>query len=414
MSDASPFLAPRECDHPYTISEINEGIAAVIEAGNTLVWIEGEISNWKPSSSGHCYFRLKDAASQIPAVLWRSSVLELQFQPADGMAVTAIASIRVYQRGGYYQLDVHRMQPLGQGALHAAFLKLKARLEREGLFDPSFKKPLPQSISRIGVVTSKNGAAIRDIVRVVSSRAPQTNIVLCDVAVQGDAAAGQIAEALAALNVYGNVDCIIVGRGGGSMEDLQAFNEEIVARAIFASKIPVISAVGHEIDFTIADFVADVRAATPSAAAQLVAIDSEDAQRLFSVIADRFSSVFSRYLSTTAQYYRGLKRHSAFRKPWRLFLESQQQADEVQHRFQRAILHTLEERTVRLATAAKQLSALSPLAVLSRGYSVVSKDDGTVVHSAKQVAAGERVNLRFSQGKASGVIEEVSCDGTCI
>jgi exodeoxyribonuclease VII large subunit len=410
MSDAVAFLSPGECEHPYTISEINAGIASVIEAGNTLVWLEGEISNWKPSSSGHCYFRLKDADSQIPAVLWRSTASELQFRPADGLAVLAIASIRVYQRGGYYQLDVHRMQPLGRGALHTAFLALKAKLEREGLFDPAHKRTLPPSITRIGVVTSGSGAALRDIVRVVSSRAPQTDIVLCDTAVQGESAPARIVEALASLNDYGRVDCIIAGRGGGSMEDLQAFNEEVVARAIFASTIPVISAVGHEIDFTIADFVADVRAATPSAAAELAVADREDTRRLFSFITDRFSSAFSRYITTINHTCKILRQHSAFRKPWRFFLESQQQCDDLQHRMKQATLHMLNEHTASLASAAKQLSALSPLAVLSRGYSVVSKDNGTVVRNANQVTTGERVQLRFSQGKATGTIEETSTD----
>lgn len=404
MSNLSAFCAPRECEHPYTISEINAGIAAIIEAGNTLVWVEGEISTWKPASSGHCYFRLKDETSQIPAVVWRQAASELTFSPADGMAVMAIASIRVYERGGYYQLDIHRMQPLGQGALHAAFLKLKARLEREGLFDPSFKKPLPLSISRIGVVTSKNGAALRDIVRVISSRAPQTEIVLADVAVQGDAAAPQIARAIGMFNEYGQVDCLIVGRGGGSAEDLQAFNEEIVARAIFASKIPIISAVGHEIDFTIADFTADIRAATPSAAAELAVIDSQDARRHVMQLSTRFGTAFSRYVLSASSGYRRLSTSRAFRKPWRLYLEMQQRCDENGRALKESLLRVLTSKTAQLASLGKQLDALSPLAVLARGYSVVSKADTTVVRSAHQVDKGETVTLQFAQGKAQAQI----------
>ncbi|MBN1308568.1 MAG: exodeoxyribonuclease VII large subunit [Chitinispirillaceae bacterium] len=407
MSDSFAFLPPRECERPYTVSEINDGIATIIEAGNTLLWIEGEISNWRPSSSGHCYFRLKDASSQIPAVIWRSTARELQVKPADGMAVMAIASLRVYQRGGYYQLDVHRMQPLGQGALSIAFQRLKAKLEREGLFDVSFKKPLPDSIRRIGVITSKNGAAIRDIVRVVGSRAPQTEIVLFDVAVQGDQAAKQIATALRDCNDYGRIDCIIVGRGGGSIEDLWAFNEEIVARAIFASKIPVISAVGHEIDFTIADFVADLRAPTPSAAAETAVGDREEKQRVLSLVSERFIAAFIRRFHTAHRDYFRLLRHGAFRKPWRLFLELQQLLDDLRRRLQQATARSLRQRSMRLSAAAGQLHALNPLSVLARGYSVVSKEDGTVVRAAQQLAAGEAVRMRFAAGEARGRIEKV-------
>ena len=402
------FAAPRDCDRPYTVSEINGGIASVIESGNTLVWVEGEISGWRPSSSGHIYFRLKDAGSQIPAVVWRSTAFDLKFRPSDGMAVMAIASIRVYQRGGYYQLDVHRMQPVGEGALHIAFQKLKAKLEREGLFDATFKKPLPASIRRIGVITSKNGAAIRDIVRVTASRAPQTEIILRDVPVQGDAAATQIARAIELFNsLEPPVDCLIVGRGGGSMEDLWAFNEEIVARAIFASKIPVISAVGHEIDFTIADFVADVRAATPSAAAEIAVEDSDDQQRQLAVIADRFSKGFIRKLHASQDQLLRLRRHSALRKPWRMFMESQQETDDLRHRSRQLFLQLMQQRTLRLTAAAKQLGSLNPLSVLGRGFSVVSREDGTVVRSSEQVKPGDRVSLRFAHGSAAVQVESV-------
>ncbi len=407
MSSSFVFLPPGECERPYSVSEVNEGIATLIESGNTLVWVEGEISNWRPSSSGHCYFRLKDAGSQIPAVIWRSGMIELKFKPCDGMAITAIASIRVYKRGGYYQLDVHRMQPMGEGALFIAFQKLKEKLEREGLFDPSFKKPLPESIQRIGVITSKSGAAIRDIVKVVSSRSPQTDIVLIDVAVQGDQAAGQIANAVRMFNEYGNVDCIIVGRGGGSIEDLWAFNEEMVARAIFASKIPVISAVGHEIDFTIADFVADVRAPTPSAAAEIAVADTEEERRLLISISERFRNLIVGFLEKSFEKYNNILINRAFRQPCRMFFEAQQTLDEIRHRIRQAILSTLRQKTMRLASAANQLNALNPLSVLGRGYCVVSKDDCTVVRSIRQIAAGEAVKMRFSDGEAKGLIEEV-------
>ncbi|MBN1760874.1 MAG: exodeoxyribonuclease VII large subunit [Chitinispirillaceae bacterium] len=409
MSNPFSFLAPRDCERPYTISEINNGIASVIESGNTLVWIEGEISNWRPSSSGHSYFRLKDAGSQIPAVIWRSTAGQLSFRPADGMAVMAVASIRVYQKGGYYQLDVHRMQPLGEGALHLAFQKLKAKLEREGLFDATFKKQLPLSIRRIGVVTSKNGAAIKDIVRIIAKRAPQTEIILRDVPVQGDTAAGKIASAIEDFNNCGiPVDCIIAGRGGGSIEDLWAFNEEVVARAIFTSTIPVISAVGHEIDFTIADFVADVRAATPSAAAEIAVGDTGDLQKRLSVIAMRFRNGTARKFDAAHADLSRLRRQAALRTPWRKYLEARQASDDSRSRIERQFLLHYRQKMQRLSLAARQLGSLNPLSVLGRGYSVVSRKDGTVVRTADQVDPGDQVDIRFSGGSAEASINAVS------
>jgi len=404
------FLSPQQSDRPYTISEINEGISLLLESGNTLVWVEGEISNWKPSSSGHCYFRLKDQESQIPAVIWRSSAQQLTFKPQDGDAVIAIASIRVYQKGGYYQLDVHRMQPLGCGALHAAFERLKEKLEQEGLFDISHKKPLPATVSTLGVVTSKRGAAFQDIVRVVSSRAPQTDIIIADVAVQGETAAASIAAAIRDFNAYGKVDCIIAGRGGGSIEDLWAFNEEIVARAIYESKIPVISAVGHEIDFTIADFVADLRAPTPSAAAEMVVADNRENQRYFSAYVDRFSIAFQRYFLGIQNRYDGLINRNALRRPLRMLLESSQYCDDLEQRCSRSFATILKRDIARLSSAASRLNSLSPLSVLARGYAVVSKGNGKTVRRSSELIPGEMVKLRFYSGSALGSIISVDSD----
>ncbi len=409
MSSSFSFLAPRDCERPYTITEINNGIAGLIESSNPLVWVEGELSNWHPSSSGHIYFRLKDGGSQIPGVLWRSTAAQLPFRPQDGMAVMAIATIRVYQRGGYYQLDVHRMQPIGQGALHIAFQKLKAKLEREGLFDATFKKPLPPSVQRIGVITSKTGAAIRDIVRVIAKRSPQTEIILRNVVVQGDAAPGQIATAIEEFNRCGlPIDCIIAGRGGGSIEDLQAFNEEIVARAIFASALPVISAVGHEIDFTIADFVADIRAATPSAAAEIAVGDSDTLQRQLAVIADRFRNSFFRKVTVSNSDVHRLARHRALRAPLEQFYEARQQTDDLRNELEKRFLIGLERRVERLSATARQLGTLSPLSVLGRGYSVVSRTDGTICRSADSLQKGERIHIRFSKGSVESTVDTVS------
>lgn len=403
------FLPPASSSRPYTISEINQGIAAIIESSNTIVWIEGEISNWKGGgASGHCYFRLKDSSSQVPAVLWRTSAAQLNFKPEDGMAVLAIASIRVYAKGGYYQLDIHRMQPLGAGALFLTFEKLKKQLESEGLFDVSFKKPLPSSVKTLGVITSAQGAVIRDIARVVLTRAPQTGILLIDVPVQGEKAAPEIAKAIRRMNEYAKVDCIIVGRGGGSIEDLWAFNEEIVARAIFDSTIPVISAVGHETDFTIADFVADVRAATPSAAAEIAIRDSREYKIDFDKIAQRFSNVSRRYFLNVKNRFDTVTHDSVWRIPSTKLQNAIQSLDFTGELFGKCLQHYFDNAATRMHSAGARLNAVSPLAVLSRGYAVVSKCNGESVRDAYAVMVDETVNIAFSKGSASAKIVDVS------
>lgn len=406
------FLPPSRSDRPYTVAEINEGIAALVESANSLVWVEGEISNWKPTSSGHCYFRLKDQDSQIPAVMWKTTASQLTFKPQDGTAVMAVASIKVYQKGGYYQLDIHRMQPLGSGALHLAFEKLKQKLEKEGLFDLSFKKPLPESVTTLGVITSKQGAAIHDIVRVISSRAPQTDIVLIDVPVQGIKAAHEIANAIARMNEYGKVDCLIVGRGGGSIEDLWAFNEEVVARAIFNSQIPVISAVGHEIDFTIADFVADLRAPTPSAAAEIAVADSRENRHYFDSCDQRFSGASRRYFDGTKDKYSRIITDKAFKVPIRMLKDGSQELDENESRCKRNLEILLERAVSKFVHAGAKLDALSPLSVLSRGFAVVTGSDGLAIRDSLQLSIGDPVQIKFFIGKA--VAEIVSVDETSV
>ncbi|MGA2507840.1 MAG: exodeoxyribonuclease VII large subunit [Chitinispirillaceae bacterium] len=405
---AFQFLAPTQAERPYTVSEINEGIALVLESGNSLVWVEGEISNWRVSGNGHCYFRLKDAESQIPAVLWRNLAEKLPFSPEDGLSVSAIASIRVFRKAGYYQLDVHRLEPRGKGALFIAFEQLKKKLENEGLFDPAHKRPLPPSIRRIGVVTSKQGAAIRDIVRVVASRAPQTGIVLADVPVQGETAAQKIASAIRAFNAYGKVDCIIAGRGGGTTEDLWPFNEEIVARAIYDSEIAVISAVGHEIDFTIADFVADLRAPTPSAAAEMAAPDRAESQRYFDACAVRFSGAVSRYFTGIYERFESSASHRSLRMALQLIPERQQELDSHMEALNRRVIELLQTFSLRFSTTASRLHALSPLAVLSRGYSVITTVDGQSVRDADRLTPGQDVSMRFHRGSATAKVETIS------
>ena len=398
ITEGFDFLTPQESERPYTISEINSGIAQIFEERNTLVWVEGELSGWKSYSSGHCYFKLKDETSQIPGVMWKSAADKLDFCPRDNIAVFAIASISVYAKGGYYQLNVHRLMPAGEGALHLKFEKLKAKLLEEGLFDDKHKKPLPSSVSALGVITSKNGAALWDIVRVVAKRAPQTDIILIDTPVQGDKAAGQIAKSIRMMNDYGKVDLMIVGRGGGAAEDLWAFNEEAVARAIHESSIPIISAVGHEIDFTIADFAADVRAPTPSAAAETAVADTQENKRYFEQCAARFAGAVNRYFADVNDRVRLIKSSRAMAKPLRLIREYEQALDAAAENFSRNVKLTMQSKDDRLKSIAARLNALSPLAVLGRGYSVVQDINGNTIKSAGQLNTGDALDIRFADG----------------
>jgi len=410
MSETFAFLPPQKSEKPYSVSQINEGISRIIESGNTLVWVEGELSNFKAASSGHCYLRLKDASSQIPAVIWKQTAKDLTFEPQDGMQVLAIASIRVYQKGGYYQLDIHRMQPSGLGAMYAAFLALKEKLEKEGLFDQTRKRQVPETVDTLGVITSKRGAALFDIVKVVRSRSPRTTIVVIDIPVQGDAAPPRIVSALRDMNRYALVDCIILGRGGGSIEDLWAFNDESVARAIVASKIPIISAVGHEIDFTIADFAADARAPTPSAAAEMAVRDDRESNRYFSALCRRLYRDFSRFYEAIRESFDDLALRPAWRIPVRMAQDMSQTLDDLHERQMRAIAMFLSRNRQHLTDTGLRLNAVSPLSVMARGYSVVSDKSGSTVKNASQLSLGDPIKIYFHKGTAEAEVTGIGQD----
>ena len=404
---SAEFLPPPACEAPYSISQINSIIADKLEAGNNVVWVEGEISGFKQASSGHAYFKLKDASSQIGAVIWRSNLEKMSTPLEDGMNVMAIAMVRVYQKGGYYQLDVVRVQPSGIGALHIAFEKLKAKLEAEGLFDPSRKKALPESVARLGVITSKTGAAIQDIIRVVANRSPRTDIVFIDVLVQGAEAPPQIAAAIDRMNRHAAVDVIIVGRGGGSAEDLAAFNDERVARAIAASKIPVISAVGHEIDFTIADFVADLRAPTPSAAAEMAVADTREEARYFKNLAQRFDLDFAGFLRKNFDKKRNLNARLLRESPVQKVRDSRQYFDGLRMRLSRAVRVVSDTAHLRAAGLTGRLEAVSPLGVLRRGYSMVTDGTGKTVDDSGMLKKDEHVRIRFNRGEAAARVTDI-------
>jgi exodeoxyribonuclease VII large subunit len=404
----------------YSVTEIISDVKAEMERSFREVWIEGEISNLRKPSSGHLYFTLKDSEAQISAVCFRMRSRYLKFSPEDGMDVLARGMVTVYPPRGQLQLLVVFMEPLGRGALQAAFEQLKARLEAEGLFDQSHKKKLPLLPSKIGVVTSRTGAAIQDILRVLKRRNDRLNVLVVPVRVQGDSAAAEIAEGIQQLNRRDDIDVIVVGRGGGSLEDLWAFNEEIVARAIFDSRIPVISAVGHEIDFTISDFVADLRAPTPSAAAEIVSGKREDLIAGLAEFNRRLRQVVSYLLQRKRERLSRLERSRGFvdaESRLRLYL---QRLDELRIRLQKTlpvILDPLRRETVQLERQLlqqihflvqsrrqdslalnQQLKAYSPLEVLERGYAIVSKPGEEIVRDPGQVAEGEQVNIRVSRG----------------
>ncbi len=403
-----------------SVAELSERLRAVVEEGFPAVWVEGEISNFRVYASGHAYFTLKDDQAQLRCALFRTRARRVKFEPGDGQHVLAFGSIEVYAQRGEYQLVVELLEPRGLGALQLAFEQLKQRLAAEGLFDQGRKRPLPRFPRRIGVVTSPDGAALRDILRVVGRRFGDVHIVLAPARVQGDGAAAELAQGVRELNALGGVDVIIVGRGGGSLEDLWAFNDEMLARTLAASKVPVVSAVGHEVDFTIADFVADVRAATPSQAAELVVsekaavVEALDAlrRRLHRAAVRPLRDLDRRVDETTARLRRAIQaalerashRHrlavAAFGavSPVARLAKGVHRLERLDTRLRTAIRHGLVHSRHRMETVVGRLDSLSPLAVLGRGYSLTLSAERRVVRSWREVAAGDRVRVLLGEG----------------
>ncbi len=392
----------------YTVSEITREIKGLLDEGLMPLWVEGEVSNYVHHTSGHRYFTLKDEGSQLRCVMWKWQG-RLFFTPEDGMKVRAHGRISVYERGGQYQLVVSELHPAGVGALQLAFEQLKERLAKEGLFDESRKRALPDFPVRIGVVTSPTGAAIRDIAHVIGRRFPSAQVVLWPARVQGEGAATEIAEGIEKLNAYGEVDVLIVGRGGGSLEDLWAFNEEEVARAIYASRIPVVSAVGHEIDFVIADFVADRRAPTPSAAAEMVVRDGAELMHGVKDLRGRAERALTQRLEEEERRVQDLGSRYVFRRIGDTLTQYGQQVDELEHRAVRAFDHGTGEQVATYRGLMGRLDALSPLAALHRGFSVCRRmPDRVVVTNSAALDIGEQVAIRFEHGEAVCLVEERS------
>ena len=382
----------------HTVSSLTREIKELLETSFPRLWVEGEVSNFKRHSSGHLYFTLKDETAQIRSAMWRFKADELRFRLEDGLKVLVEADIQVYEKSGSYQLIVQQLQPAGVGELQLAFEQLKKRLQEEGLFDIQHKKELPSYPEGVGVITSSTGAAIRDIVSVINRRFPAINILLYPVKVQGEGAADEIAAAISDFNDFGKVDVLIVGRGGGSMEDLWAFNEEPVARAIFQSKIPVISAVGHEVDFSIADFVADRRAPTPSAAAEMVVPDSQELLGNLAYYREKFRNHILQLMTGYLDKIEAFRKSYAFRRPEDLLYQKVQRLDEIWRTIQTSIQFALKRDRERLEKGRLHMQALNPEEVLRRGYSICYKD-GEIIKNIKQVDALDMVQIKLHKGQ---------------
>ena len=430
----------------WTVSELTAKIRDLLAKNFTDITVQGEISNCREAQSGHIYFTLKDDRAQVRCVFFKQQQRGIKFRPEDGLQMTVRGSISVYETRGEYQIYVENLEPIGLGALQLAFEQLKKRLEAEGLFDPARKKPLPLLPSRIGIITSPRGAAVRDVARILTRRFPNVHLTVYPVRVQGEGSAEEIVKALKFFNSRKFVDVLILARGGGSMEDLWAFNEEIVARAIFASEIPVISGVGHETDFTIADFVADVRASTPSAAAELVVQTRAQFDKHIADLRETLAGLFRYRLLELSRRVHELSGRRGFRRPLDLLRQQRQRADEMtsrlalglrarleqlRKRFTAAHLRIasfdfrakiaafrlrLERRTAELAVRierllrakrdrleklALQLQERSPLRVLERGYAIATDAAGNLLRDAAQVALGDTVAIQLHRGRLS-------------
>lgn len=389
----------------FTVSRLNKEARGMLEQGFGLIWLAGEISNFTHHGSGHMYFSLKDDKAQVSCAMFRGQNRGLGFRPAMGMQVLVRARVSIYEARGNYQLIVESMEETGEGRLQREFERLKKKLHDAGLFDADRKQPLPAAPGKIGIITSPTGAAVRDILHVLKRRFPVAQVLIYPVAVQGEAAAGQIVRALALAEAHGSCDLLILARGGGSLEDLWAFNEETVAQAIFECPIPVISGVGHEIDFTIADFVADVRAPTPSAAAEIAVPDQREWLNTLARYLDRLGHLARRYLSAKREKTGWLEKRLAQAHPGQLLNQQGQKLDELGLRLRRAVQDKLGRLHQRLDPLARALQAIGPQATLERGYAIVSHGEA-IVRDAGTLNKGDEIHIRFARGTATSTIKE--------
>lgn len=387
----------------YTVSQVNQYIKSLLDRDRelTALYVRGEISNYKAYPSGHHYFSLKDGEGAIRCVMFKREAMSLRFRPENGMKVIAFGRVAVFPRDGQYQLYCTALTPEGVGDLHLAFEQLKQKLYAEGLFDPAHKKPIPKFPKRIALITSSAGAAVRDMLRILGARWPMAEVFLLPVRVQGAEAPGEICSAVAWANQHQVADLIITGRGGGSMEDLWAFNDENVARTIYHSAIPVISAVGHEPDVTIADFVADLRAATPSNAAELAVPDQNEVAVWLRQMEGRLAQAMGRKLESARKDLDRAARCRALQDPMNYVDDKRIVLDYQREKLAAGLNASLNRERQRFGQLASKLDALSPLKVLGRGYAIPQKTDGGVVRSVSDVAPGDGLKLRVADGEIS-------------
>ncbi len=394
-----------------SVSQLNRYIKMNFDADENLanIFISGEISNFTNHyRTGHLYFTLKDDSAAVRAVMFNSSAKRLKFMPEDGMKVIARGRVSVYEASGQYQLYVDDMQPDGVGALNLAYEQLKEKLQKEGLFSELHKKPLPPYPEKVGVITSPTGAAVRDIINVLGRRFPYAEIVFCPVLVQGDGAHLQLTDAVNLFNSERAADVIIIGRGGGSIEDLWEFNDEGLARAVYNSEIPVISAVGHETDFTICDFVADMRAPTPSAAAELAVPDANELQYALSALKNRMFLNVSSGIADRRSRLEYLTSKGALKSPDEMLSNRSQRLDTAFSKMMSSYENLIGGKKVEFISAATALSKLDPMSVLMRGFAFVSDESGKNVYSSQALAKGDKINVRFHDGSAVCEVKEIT------
>lgn len=395
-----------------SITQINEYLRSVMDSDPLLssVAVRGEISNYKCYPSGHHYFTLKDENAALKCVMFKGNAMRLRFRPENGMKIIALGRITVYPRDGAYQLYCTAMTVDGVGDLHAAFEQMKAKLAAKGLFDPAHKKPIPKYPAVIGIVTSSAGAAVHDMLRILNKRWPLTQVRIFPVRVQGAEAPGEIASAIRFANHYHLADVLIVGRGGGSIEDLWAFNDEQVAYAIFDSAIPIISAVGHEPDVTISDYVADLRAATPSNAAELAVPDQEAIVQLLDQYCASMASSLTKRIDASRRQLQALRQSGVLQNPQNYLRQKRLLLHSLQDRFAYGAKHRMTHHRQKLIAMAAKLDAMSPLKILSRGYSMVNSHDGNLVSSTKQLAINDAVTVTLSDGQFRASVLDIKED----
>ena len=398
----------------FSVSEANHFIKALLDAVPQLqtIFVRGEISNYKCYPSGHHYFTLKDEGSALRCVMFRGMAAKLRFRPENGMKVVAFGRIGVFPRDGGYQLYCSDLSVQGVGDLHVAFEQLKEALGKEGLFDPAHKKPLPKYPRRIAIITSSAGAAVHDMMRILKERWPMSEVVLLPVRVQGAEAPAEIAGALRYANKWKVADLIITGRGGGSIEDLWAFNDERVARAIYASDLPVISAVGHEPDVTISDFVADARASTPSNAAEIAVPEQKELRRRLDTLSARMEQSAQKRVKALRERCEALARSRVLRDPMAFIDDKRLLLDYTQRKLSTLAQAQTAQRAQRFASLAASLDALSPLKVLGRGYAVARDENGTILRAAEEASVGEMIEVLLGQGSLMCTVDEQRTGGT--